>query len=224
MKPMTVCLALLLSVTIAAAAENKERPAPARVVMTGKAVSFVMISSLEVEIKPGDDVQKKLAEALKSVTATTFMLDEKAGIVVALPANRFKLIDVLKVLDKPMAAEGILTTTTNDLLVKLSGTKEAKRVPLLIADKVTLVDDKNKDSFPAENQATIEGTVKKEETKLGSETAVWAIGNADGRIPILLPKDSKPLESGAKFRASGRVRVVEGQLLLEVTKVEAMKK
>ena len=224
MKPLVACLILLLPVAAPIADEKNEPITPAMAVMTGKATEFRNYSGGTFPIKPGEDVQKKMAEALRSVTVTKFSLDEKTGIVVALPANIFNFNDVFKVYGKPMAVEGILTSTDNAILVEASGTKGAKRMPLLIAQKMTLVDEKNKDSFPAENQATIEGIASKGEIKVGSDTAGWAIRNGGGRIPINLPKDAKPPETGAKIRASGKVRVVEGQLLLDATKVDAAKK
>ena len=54
----------------ASAAGKGSLPIPARLVMTGKATSFIQASSVRAEIKPGKDVQKNLHEALKQVTAT----------------------------------------------------------------------------------------------------------------------------------------------------------
>jgi len=93
-------------------------------------------------------------------------------------------------------------------------------VPLLIADEATVLNDKNKGSYPTENYATIEGAITKSETKLAEETVGWSIRNGDSRIPIILPKDAKPPKSGSKVRATGKVRVIEGQLLLDAIKLD----
>jgi hypothetical protein len=224
MKPVIACLALLLSASPLRTEEEKEVVAPARLLMTGKAEALVQVSGVKVTIQAGEDVKKKLADALKSITATMFNLDDQTRILIVLPKDSFTVNDALKVLGKPMAVEGILTDSDDAGLIALSGAKGAKRVPLLIAERVTLVNEKNRDGFPAENQATVEGVAIKGQFKVGKGALEWAIRNADGHIPIALPGEVKPPADGAKTRASGKLRMVDGLLVLDAVKVEPMKK
>jgi hypothetical protein len=215
---------LAMLAAAAPADEKPAAPAPARVTMTGKGASYIQASSVQVEIKAGEDAQKKLSEALKQVTATTFTVGEKGGVVVVLPANTFKLDDALKVIGAVVAVEGVLSSTDNAVLVAVAGGADAKRVPVLVADKVVQLDEKNKDRFPAENGAVVEGTAIKGAITVGGAALEWAIQNGDGRVPLALAKGVGPPEAGAKVRASGKVRVAAGQLVLEATKVEPVKK
>jgi len=221
MKPLIACLLLLLSVPAVMGGDPKAPPA--RVVMTGKVTLLIQSTNVKVSIQPGEDVGKKLAEALKSVTATRFDLADNTSIVVAFPPKTVTPNDFFNVKDKLVAVEGILTSTDDSVLVAL-GPKGAKQVPLLIAEKLIWVDDKNKAKLPAENQATIEGVADKAEIRLGSITVGWAIRNGDGRIPLLLAKDTSSPNAGSKMLTSGMVRVVEGQPVLEASKVESRKK
>jgi hypothetical protein len=224
---MRTALASAVLALLAAAGHADEKaapPTPARVVMAGRGASFVQASSVRVELKAGADLQKKLDEALKRVTATTFKVGGQSGVVVVLPANAFKAEDALKVIRAQVAVEGTLCSTDNAVLVALAGATGAKRVPLLVADKVVRLDETNKDRFPAEDHAAIEGVASKGEVKAGDEMFGWAIRNANGLIPLTLPRGGAPPEAEAAVRASGKVRVAGGQLVLEATKVEAVKK
>jgi hypothetical protein len=212
-------LALPFSATIA-----DEKANLARVVMSGKATSFIQASSVRAEISAGDDVQKKLREALKQVTATTFKVGEKAGVVVVLPANTFKLEDAVDLINAAVAVEGILSSTDDAVLIAVAGATGERRVPLLIANKAVRLDETNKDRYPTENHAIIEGGIDKAEIKVGEETFRWAIQNADGRIPLTFPKDGKSPEQGTKQRATGKVRIATGRLILDASKVEPVTK
>jgi hypothetical protein len=224
MKPSIACVVLTLLVAAGHADEKTGPPPPACVVMAGKAASFIQASSVRAEIKAGEDVQKKLDEALKQVTATTFKVGEKAGVVVVLPANTVKLEDALTLIGASVAVEGTLGSTDNAVLIAAAGATGAKRLPLLVADKVVRLDETNKDRFPAENHAVIEGVVSKVEVRAGAEAFGWAIRNANGLIPFTLPMGGTPPRAGAAVRASGKVRVAGGQLVLEATKIEEGKK
>ena len=122
-----------------------------------------------------------------------------------------------------MAVEGVLTSTNNPVLVAMSEKKGPKQVLLLTANKVTLVDAKNKQDFPAQGNAIIFGIVTKRKSKVGSETVEWAIQNGKGHIPFTLPKGGKHPKAGTKLRASGKVRVVDEKFLLEAIKVDPVK-
>ena len=220
------CLLLgLLVLSLAGPAladDKKDVPAPARVVVTGKATVFLQATSVNVAIQGGEDVQKKIAEATKKVTATAFKIDDKSGIVIVLPANSFAVGDALKLIGSQYAVEGILTSTDSGLLVAITGDKMSKCVPLLIASKATAIDDKNKADFPAENHALMEGTVKKGSWKFGASTGEWLIQNANGTLPFVAPKDAK-IEDGSKLRVSGPIRIVAGEWLVEGQKAEVVK-
>ncbi len=223
MRYSVVGLLVALAAPYAPAQDKKEMPAPARVVVTGKATAFLQASSVNVAIQPSEDIAKTLKEATRKVAGTAFKIDETSGMVVVLPENIFKLEDAVGLIGKLIAVEGILTSTDTPLLVAISGTEKAKRVPLLVATKATVINEKNKADFPAENHALIEGIVKKGEMKVGSRVAEWSIHNADGDLPFIAPKDAA-LEAGTKFRISGGIRVVEGQWLLEAVKAEPVKR
>ena len=192
--------------------------------LTGKGAAFLQLSGLNVAIQPGDDVEKKLKEALKKITATVFKIDGRSGVAVVLPANIFDITDALKVFGKLMSMEGTLTTTDNPVLIGLSGSQGARAIPLLIVDKATLLNDRNKAEFPAENHAVVEAVARKGEIKIGTETTEWSLENADGRIPFMVPKGGTSPEAGIRLRVAGKVRVVDGKWLLEATKMEPIKR
>ncbi|HEX3149549.1 MAG TPA: hypothetical protein VHR66_15850 [Gemmataceae bacterium] len=222
MRSLLLGLLVLPIACRALADDKKDVPAPARVVVTGKATAFLQATSVNVAIQGGEDVQKKIAEATKKVTATAFKIDDQSGIVVVLPANSFAVGDALKLIGSQYAVEGILTSTDSGLLIAITGDKTSKRVPLLIASKVTAIDDKNKADLPAENHALMEGTVKKGSWKLGTSTGEWSIQNANGSLPFVALKDAK-IDDGSKLRVSGPVRVVAGEWLVEAQKAELVK-
>jgi pimeloyl-ACP methyl ester carboxylesterase len=201
----------------------KKRAAPARVVLTGKCRGFTTVSKVQVALRGDEDIQKELAAALKDITATGFQIDNKMGIAIALPKT-FNINDAFQWLGKPVAVEGILTSTDDTVVIPVTGIRGAKRIPLLIAKKVTPLEAKNKEGFPAENHATIEGVAIKAETKLGRKRSHWAIENADGRIRFTLPKTAEPPREGARIRVSGRVRVVEADVVVDASRVEVVGK
>jgi hypothetical protein len=222
MKPSIACLTVFLCLPLVTADGKKAQLVPARVVIAGKTYAFVNSTNVRVALRGDEDIQKKIAEALKEVNATGFNIDAKTGVVIALPKT-FNKNNAFKLLGKRIAVEGILTSTDDGALFLASGSKGVKRVPLLIATKITEIDAKNKDSFPAENHAAIEGVARKGPFKVGAETVEWAIQNANGRIPFTLPKGAKPPEAGARLRVSGKVRVVEGELVLNAVTMSAGK-
>jgi hypothetical protein len=216
---------LLTLVTVAVVAEEKAPVPPrVRVVMTGKGEAFFQSSNVRIEVKPGEDLRKKIEEALKEVTATAFKVGEGEGVVVVFPANAVKVEDALKVIGGLAVVEGVLGFSDDAILIASAGAKGAKRVPVLVALKVGKLDDKAKGDYPAVNHAVVEGQAVRGEFKIGTETFEWSMQDGDGRIPLRLPKGVKSPEPGTQIRASGKVRVAEGQWVLEVAKVEPMKK
>jgi hypothetical protein len=150
---------------------------------------------------------------------THFDLGDKTGIVVAFPPNTITLNDIFKVTGKRMAAEGILTSTSDSVLVGLFGKNGAKQLPLLVAEKVTWLDEKNEKRFPAENHATIEGVTSRLALTLDSITVSRGIRNGDGDIPLVVAKGTALPEAEKNIRAYGKVRVVKEQALLEAAKL-----
>jgi hypothetical protein len=201
MKPIIVCLTVFLTVTAVAGEEKRNLATPAKILFTGKGAGYFRVSG-----------------GVGHVTTIEIMLDRKMALLVRAPMT-FKLDDAFKML----AVEGILTSTDNEILVKMAQL-QSMRVPLLVADKVTLVDEKNKESFPAENHARIEAIARKVSIKLGSEMAEWAIQTSEAHIPLILPKDGKPPELGTRVRVSGKLRVVDAQVAVVVTQIEPVKK
>ncbi len=196
--------------------------APARVIITGKATSFIQKSSAKAEIKAGEDVEKKLAEALRQISATSFKITPSAGMIVALPADQFKLKDAAGFLNGMVAVEGLLTTTDDTVLMAVAGANGAKRVPMLIAAKATPITTANKAEFPAENAIICEVVVVAAEGKAASPAEAWAIRNGDGQVRFTLPKDAAPPTAGIRVRVAGQIRIGAGQLRIEAAKVEAL--
>ena len=183
--------------------------------------------SLTVHIKPGQDVREELAAALKECSFTLVKPDAKTNVLIALPNRLVNFNDLALAaiaMNKSLAVEGVLTATDDKMVIGFCGLKDTTRIPLLIAKTATWVDDKNKDQFPPENTVRIRGAVRKGEVKLGSETFNYGITNADGVIPMVLPKDAKAPENDAMVVASGRLRSVEGRPVVDVEKIDSDRK
>jgi hypothetical protein len=163
-------------------------------------------------------------ECFKQALVATFRLDDETTLVVALPGKAVSINDFFKYYEKPTSVEGLLTATDDPDLLGLLPQIKDKKTALFVADKVTLLDDKNVATFPRAGSALVEGVAVKGEYKVGSKKTAWAIKNADGYIPLLVPADSASLKNDAKIRVTGRVRVSGAVLSLEVVKVEAVKK
>ncbi len=198
-------------------------PTVAHVVFTGAPTFLAQMSTVLVEIKPGQHVQEELDKALKEFRFIVIKPDETSSVVVALPTkgldfNELALATIKK--DRLIVVEGILTTTSNEFLVETWAMKGAKRVPLLIAKTATWVNEKNKNQFRAERHIVLRGVARKREIKIGSETFEWAIENANGFIPIILAKDAKVPVAGTTLLVTGNLRVVDGRPMVKADKIE----
>lgn len=201
MRSLILYLLAFLAITVVGGEGSKEPATSAKVIVTGSGNGFFEVGS-----------------AVSSDTYIVIQFDDKTSLIVQTP-NTFSVNNSFKIL----AVEGTLTSTGDTSLIKLVDSK-ANRVPILIADKVTVVDEKNKESFPAAGQGRIEAIARKISIKVGSEKVEWAVQNSEGPIPLIFPKDRKPPEPESQERISGKVRIIEGQFLLEVTKTEPVKK
>ena len=113
----------------------------------------------------------------------------------------------------PRPSKGCWAPRTSGSSSRSPAPRGWSRVPMLVADKVVMLDEKNKEKYPAVNHAVIEGEVVKGEVKAGAgvvrvvgpgRRGQDSAGDAEGGTP---PKD------GARVRASGKVRVAGGQLV-----------
>ncbi len=220
-------LSLVFTLAVPAASDRKATPAAARVAITGKPTMTVQVRDIHFELKPGQNVEEELAKALQEVTLTILKRDESTAVAVALPTKgldftKLALATIRK--DRLIAVEGILTTTDDKSVLELLGMKGTKLVPLLIAKTPTWVNEQNKNRFPRENQAVIQGVAKKKEIRIGSETSDWAIENADGFIPLRLAKDTKPLDAGATLLVSGALLAIDGRPVIRASKIDPARK
>ena len=218
------CLAVLLAVHVAPADDPKPAPA-AKVVVSGQPVGRVLIRTTA-----GGETT--------TVRATLLKLDDRTTVAVVLPAEKNPPKKAAPGGPDPdleaalreatgrasaVAAEGRLSSTDDPLVVAAAGPKGAKTVPLVRADKLTDLTDANRKDFPPPGSARVEGVLAAADVKLGPDAARWVVGGEPHPVPLLLPADGPVPAAGAKVRAAGPARVVDGRFVVAVRELAIIK-
>ncbi|MBX9579874.1 MAG: hypothetical protein K2X87_06155 [Gemmataceae bacterium] len=226
MKCVTIGLLVLLAPVAAPADDPKPAPA-AGVVVSGKPVGLVLTKTTT-----GGET--------KTVRVSILKLGDDAAVAVALPPEKGPAKKAAKPggadpdLEaalreatgeaRPVAAAGRLSSTDDPLVVAAVGPKGAKRVPLILADRVTELADANKKDVPPPGSARVDGVLVRADIQLGPDTAKWAIDQKEpGPVPLLLPADGPEPTAGARVRATGTVRVVDGRFVVRVKELAAVR-
>lgn len=202
--------------------------ANATVILTGKCTSYAAFSFQQVKIRPGDDIQKKLADALNQKTLVLgFDLDEQTHLfVISTPQAAPGPLDAIFVFGKKHSAvAGRLIRSDDCDLIKALDAKKPRHVWLLVSDKISLVDDKNKARFPAPAMAQIEGEMVSADLVAGKQMSRLGIKNgAAGPIMLVGPEAQTASQTRGRVRASGQLAMIDGSLILTAKKIEVQPK
>lgn len=213
-----------LMLPILGTSQEKSRPM-SKVVLSGKADSFISATSIRVQVRLGEDAEKKIADALKKVTALGVTLGDNKKIVFVVPADRIPPGDLIKVVKKQaVAAEGFLSSTEDELLLIATGSKETGRLPILVVEKMVWLDDSNRAGFPELGSMTIEGIVQARKLKVGNEDFGHGVVNGDQEIPVHVGPDLSASFPEGQVRLGGKVRINGGRLVVDVNRSESTKK
>lgn len=217
------CLALLTVVCGLGADEPKPTPPAPRVVVTGKSVGLMLM-------------KETTGKETKTLQVTLLELADHSKLAVALPPEPPQARkeggadpDLERLLRQAtqtpeMVVQGRLSSTSNTTVLAVVGAKDAKTIPLLIADRVTELTATNRKDFPPLNAARVEGVLVRAPTKLGPLTTDWALGqDAPAQIPLLLAPGAPTPVAGGKVRVTGPVRVVHGRFVVQVKEMDAIK-
>jgi hypothetical protein len=201
--------------------------APATVILTGKCTSYSAFSFRQVKIRLGDNIQKKLAEALnQAAVVLSFDLDEQTHLfVISTPRATPGPSDAIFVFGKKYSGvTGRLIRSDDPDLIKALDAKKPRHVWLLVSDNITLVDDKNKARFPAPAMAQIEGELVSGDFSAGKQKSRLGIKNgAAGPIMLVGPAVQTASEIRGKVRAAGKLEMIDGGLILTAKKIEVAK-
>jgi hypothetical protein len=122
-----------------------------------------------------------------------------------------------------VAVEGTLSHSDDPLVAALAGSAGTKQVPILIGTKETRINDDNRQQFPPEHHARVEGVLLFGDAALGAEKTRWSVRDGSRTIPLFLSEQPKPSTAGVRVSAQGTVRIVEGRFVVAVTEFSTMK-
>jgi|GEM_PF-5002696 len=226
MRQTLVALVTLTTLCGLGADDKKNSPPPsARVVVSGKSVGQVLVKvttggetkKLQVVLVELND-KTKLAVARPDGAADPPAKEDKSGV----DPDLKRLLEAAQ--EKDIAVEGRLSSTENDVVIAAVGGRGAKSVPLLMADRVTDVTAANAKDYPPKGSARVEGVLVRTASKVGRDTADWAIRDGDLKhIPLLLAEGTTVPDVGSKVRVGGAVKVVDGRLVVVATKLDTVK-
>ncbi len=200
--------------------------------MTGQRAGLLLVSSRQVVITTREGHEEKTDEETRR-TMTMLRLDGGSCLAVLLPRSQDDPReggpdeadpDLLAALEAaaeptPIAVERMLSSSEDLLVTAFCDAGEARRVPVLVAEKVTTVNDADKADFPGSDRLRGEGILRKAGSEFDGEKTAWAMQDGDGRVSLLV----KPMETapgdGRKVLVSGTLRIVSGRCAIVASEV-----
>ena len=167
----------------------------------------------------------------QDVLVFALQLDDKNVLVAILPQKPGDAARIFDYFGKPVAMEGQLKVGEPEEGIKLNFDGELrlddKRRVYLDAASVTVLDDKNKDKFPAEGKAYVEGPAicgKKDLKKF--EEPTLAVQNGDAPVVLTGDKASDEAAKHGMIGVTGRLSVdaKKGLIVIAAEQVKDVKK